>query len=84
MELAIDALTRAASLDHEAIRLAIEETDLDTIVGHIAFNDKNYCETAVVGGQWIKTGENSIEIQLIENTSHPEIPITGQAISLQK
>ncbi len=84
MEIAADVLVRAQSLDKEAIRQAIEATDLETIVGHIRFNEQNYCVTAVVGGQWVKTGDKSIAMQIIENSRHPEIPVTGQAITLRK
>jgi branched-chain amino acid transport system substrate-binding protein len=38
MELAIDILKRAQSLDKETIRQAIGATDLDTLVGHIKFD----------------------------------------------
>lgn len=50
----MNVLSRAQSLDKEAIRMAIADTKMDTIVGPISFNDQNYCRTPLVGGQWVK------------------------------
>jgi branched-chain amino acid transport system substrate-binding protein len=79
-EIAFDALKRAQTLDKEKLRQAIEETDLDTIVGHIEFNDEHYCETPLVGGQWNKGDKWPWELKIIHNKKHPEIPKTGEMI----
>lgn len=78
MEVAIDALTRAASLDKEAILKAIDETDLTTLVGPIKFNDNNHCATPVVGGQWVKTEDGGMKLNIITNNGYPEISLTGE------
>jgi len=82
-ELAYDALTRAASLDKEAIREAIAQTDIDTIVGKIKFNDQNYSRTPLVGGQWNKSdGKFPWEIKITYNDHYPDIPKTGDMFSM--
>jgi len=79
-EVAFDALARAQSLDKEKIRQAIESTDLDTVIGHIKYNQQHYCQTPLVGGQWTKENNNTWELKIIYNREHPEIPKTGQMI----
>ncbi|MDR1572511.1 MAG: ABC transporter substrate-binding protein [Clostridiales Family XIII bacterium] len=76
VEVAIDALKRAASLDPVKIRDAIGETDLDTIVGHIKYDpDTHVSETVIVGAQWKLNEEGSaVEIRVVKNDKNPEIP----------
>ena len=76
-ELAADVLNRAKSLDKEILRKAIAETDMDTIVGPIKFNDQNYCRTPLVGGQWVKGDKYPWKINIVYNRQHPEIPANG-------
>jgi branched-chain amino acid transport system substrate-binding protein len=84
-EITIDVLKRAQTLDKEKLREAIENTNLDTIVGHIQFNKEHYCQTPLVGGQWTKGDKWPWELKVIYNKEHPEIPKTGQtAFPLQK
>lgn len=77
IETAIDILTRAASLDKEAIRQAMDETDMVTLVGPIKFNDENHCPTPVVGGQWQTNENGDLELKIITNKGFSEIGITG-------
>jgi branched-chain amino acid transport system substrate-binding protein len=79
-ELVFDVIKRAQTLDKEALREAIDKTDLDTIVGHIKFNEKHYAETPLVGGQWVKGKKWPFEIEIVHNGSHPEIPNTAKMI----
>lgn len=77
-EVAIDALMRAQSLDKEKIRQAIAETDLDTVVGHVKYNERHYSPSPLVAGQWTRGGKWPWELKIINNKQHPEIPTTGQ------
>jgi branched-chain amino acid transport system substrate-binding protein len=79
LEIAIDVLTRAASLDPEKIRDAIAATDMTTVVGPIKYNDQHISETPLVMGQWFlnATGD-MVELKII-NSLYPEIPVNGQA-----
>jgi branched-chain amino acid transport system substrate-binding protein len=76
-ELAADVLNRAKSLDKEVLRKAIADTNMDTIVGPIKFNDQNYCRTPLVGGQWVKGDKYPWKINIVYNKQHPEIPTNG-------
>jgi branched-chain amino acid transport system substrate-binding protein len=78
IELAVDVLKRARSLEKEAIREAVSRTELSTIVGKIAYNERNYAETPLVGGQWVKGGDWPWELRIVYNHAHPEIPRTGE------
>lgn len=79
-EIAIDALRRAQTLDKEKLRKAIEDTDLDTVIGHIRFNQDHYCETPLVGGQWRKGDSWPWELKIISNDNHPEIRRTEEML----
>jgi branched-chain amino acid transport system substrate-binding protein len=77
-EIAADVLKRAQTLDKEKVREALAKTDLNTIVGHIKYNDKNYSETPLVGGQWVKGKKWPWELELVYNKLSPSIKTTAQ------
>jgi branched-chain amino acid transport system substrate-binding protein len=79
-EIAADALIRAGSLRAKKIRKAIEETQLDTMVGRIRFNEKNFALTPLVGGQWIKGTKWPWDLKITYNKEHPNIPTTGKMV----
>lgn len=79
-EIAVDVLTRAGSLKNKKIRKALTETNLNTIVGHIKFNEKNYALTPLVGGQWVKGKKWPWELQITYNKENPNIPTTAGMI----
>ncbi|WP_258360983.1 ABC transporter substrate-binding protein [Moorella sulfitireducens] len=80
IEIAVDVLKRAQSLDKNKIREAIAQTKLDTMVGPIKYNEKHYAETPVVGGQWVKGEKWPWELKIVYNKEHPEIPKTGELL----
>jgi branched-chain amino acid transport system substrate-binding protein len=79
-EIAADAIKRAGSLDKKKIREALARTNLDTIVGHIKFNEKNFALTPLVGGQWVKGKQWPWELQITYNKENPRIPTTGKMV----
>jgi len=79
-EIAYDVLRRAQSLDNEKIRDAIAKTDMKTVVGPIKFNNKHYCETPLVGGQWVKGKKWPWELEIVYNKLYPEVPTTAKMI----
>ena len=79
-EVVVDVLTRAGSLDKKKIREALSKTDLNSIVGPIKFNQKNYSVTPLVGGQWKKGTKWPWDLQITYNKEHTNIPITGKMI----
>ena len=79
-EIIYDAMMRCKSVDKEKIRQAVAATKLDTIVGPIQYNDKNYSRTPLVGGQWVKGTKWPWEIRTVFNKFHPEIPKNDEMI----
>ncbi len=79
-EMALDVLKRAQSLEKNSLREAIGKMNLDTIIGHIQFNEKHYSETPLVGGQWVKGKKWPWELELIYSGKHPEIRPTAKMI----
>ena len=77
-EIVVDVLKRAGSLDKDKIHKAIEETDLDTMVGHVKFNDKHYSETPLAGAQWVRGTKFKWKEEIVYNAQHPEIPKTAE------
>jgi len=79
-EVAINALRRAGSLDKKKIREALRQTSLDTMMGHIKFNERNFSLTPLVGGQWAKGNKWPWELQIVYNRENPHIPTTAEMI----
>jgi len=52
VQILADAISRAGSLDRDAIRDAIATTDLDTMVGHVTFNEDGTGNVLTVINQW--------------------------------
>jgi branched-chain amino acid transport system substrate-binding protein len=80
LEIAADVLKRAGSLDKNKIRDALVNTNLNTVVGPIKFNEKNFSLTPLVGGQWVKGKKWPWELQVVYNKEAPKIPTTGKMI----
>ena len=82
MEIVVDVLKRAQSLDREKIRAAIKATNIDTMVGHIQYNDKNFAETMLTGGQWVKGKTWPWELNIISNKKAPQVPLSADKMFL--
>ena len=80
LEIAADVLKRAASLDKKKIRDALVITNLNTVVGPIKFNEKNFSLTPLVGGQWVKGKRWPWELQVVYNKEATTIPTTGKLV----
>jgi len=80
MEIVVDVLKRAQSLDRNKIREAIKATNMDTIVGHIQYDSQNVAETTLVGGQWMKGKDWPWEINVISNKKAPTVPLSSEAM----
>jgi branched-chain amino acid transport system substrate-binding protein len=82
-EVCFDVLSRAGTTDKQAIADAAGATQLDTIVGPIAYGKnglpKNISPTSLVGGQWQKTsgGKFPFDLLVVNNKQSPEIPTNG-------
>jgi branched-chain amino acid transport system substrate-binding protein len=81
-EIAANALNRAQTLDKESIRQAIASTNMDTIVGPIKFNEKNYARTPMVGGQWTKGEKYPWDLRICYNGLAKSIPTQGKLFAI--
>jgi branched-chain amino acid transport system substrate-binding protein len=52
VQILVDAISRAGSLDRDAIRDAIAATDMDTMVGPVTFNEDGTGNVLTVVNQW--------------------------------
>lgn len=91
LEVAVDAIKRADDpTDPDALAEALAVTNLDTIVGNVAwpgasappFAAPNVTRTPVVGGQWRVQDDGGVELVIVENTDHPNIPKGGEIEAL--
>jgi len=86
-EIAIDVLKRTPQLgDGKAAVAAIAATNLDTVVGKVAWNGaglppfaaSNVAKTPLVGGQWRIKDASKYEIVSTDNRTAPAIPVAGK------
>jgi branched-chain amino acid transport system substrate-binding protein len=81
-EVAVDVLQRTEDLDDGAsIIAAVQETDLDTIVGHLSWADgpvPNVAKTPLVGGQRQAGGDWPLDLVITTNTQNEDIPLGGE------
>ena len=84
VEIAVDALIRAASLDPATIRDAIAATDMETMIGRIKYDPSTrIAETMLVGGSWSHAGNRPdgspiAQLDIVYNDSYPAVPLTGE------
>jgi branched-chain amino acid transport system substrate-binding protein len=85
-EVAADVMKRTDPTDSAAVISAIAATNLETIVGKVAwdganvppFATKNIAKTPLVGGQWRVKDGNRYEIVITDNRTAPNIPVGGK------
>ncbi|TQM03934.1 ABC transporter substrate-binding protein [Pseudonocardia kunmingensis] len=79
-EVAAAALSAVGAVeDRRGIADAIGRLRLDTVVGPLDFTAgpvPNVATTPLVGGQW-RAGPAGVELVVVSNTGHPEIPVAG-------
>ena len=84
IEIAIDALRRAGTTDAEALRDALAETDLDTVVGPIKYDKEmkglHYGDTVIAGGQWQLQEDGTEKLVVIDNSLYDIIPVAGEYV----
>jgi len=90
-EIAADAIKRASDpTDRDALAEAVASTNLNTVVGNIAwgkenvppFARKNVTKTPFVGGQWRRKDDSAFDLVIVENAGAPEIPLGGTVETL--
>jgi branched-chain amino acid transport system substrate-binding protein len=79
-EVLADVLRRAKSLDHEKVRVAFTQTNLNTVFGPIKYNSENVAVTPVVVAQWVKLGNGKWDKRVIANGGFPGIPLAKEKL----
>ncbi len=82
-EIVYDVMNRAKSFDKNKIRKALADTNMNSIVGPVKYNDKNHSPTPLVGGQWVKGDKWPFELKIVYNKTAPNIPLTGKLAPMQ-
>ncbi len=82
-EVAVNALKRAGVGDQQAVVDAIRSTDMQTVVGHLAWGkDRDLPPTVarspLVGGQWRPGRDFPFDLVLVSNPNYPQIPTAGK------
>jgi branched-chain amino acid transport system substrate-binding protein len=82
-EVAVAALKRAGVGDRRAIVDAIRSTDMQTVVGHLAWGrDRGLPPTVarspLVGGQWRQGRDFPFDLVLVSNADYPQIPVASR------
>jgi len=83
IQVLIDAIERAGSLDGEEVNAALAETDLMTIGHRVKFDENHFSRGPLVFGQWVKTDQPWIwecpvvfsKHDFIDATADPIFPI---------
>lgn len=84
VEILYDILKRAGSLKLEKINEAAAATALDTVVGHVAFNDDHVSVMSCVTGQWVMNEDGSFRQEIVGNYLMPQVEITADIILISK
>ena len=91
LEVAANVMGRASNIENpEEVAAAIAATDMDTIVGRVAWNGEgvppfaaqNVCKTPLVGGQWRRQDNGRFDLVIVDNQTAPDIPAGGVMESL--
>jgi branched-chain amino acid transport system substrate-binding protein len=85
-EVAVDVMKRADPTDSEAVIAAIAASNIETIVGKVAwdganlppFAGKNVAKTPLVGGQWRLKEGGGYDLVIVDNQTAPSIPTGGK------
>lgn len=85
-EVASNVMGRVSDVtDADAIAAAIAATDLDTMVGKVAWKGEgvppfaaaNVTKTPLVGGQWRRKEDGTFDLVIVDNQTAPAIPTGG-------
>lgn len=85
-EVASNVMGRVSDVtDADAVAAAIAATDLDTMVGKVAWNGEgvpdfaktNVTKTPLVGGQWRRKEDGTFDLVIVDNQTAPAIPTGG-------
>ncbi len=85
-EVAVDVMKRAGATDSKAVIAAIAASNIETIVGKVAwdganvppFAARNIAKTPLVGGQWRLKDGGGYDLVIVDNQTAPNITTGGK------
>ena len=78
IEILYDILKRAGTLDLDTINKCAEETNLNTIIGKVSFNEDHVSLMPCVAGQWILNGDGTFHREIVGNYLIPNLEKTAK------
>ena len=80
VQVLIDAIERAGSIDPEKVNAALAKTDLATIAQRVKFDENHFSRGPLLFGQWFKTDKpEKWELKIIFS-KHDFVPVTDKPI----
>lgn len=73
-----DALQRAGTTDRDALLAALAETDLETVVGQVTFNEQHFSVQPLGGAQWQVNEDGDLNKENVFNAVYPDVEITAE------
>jgi CheY-like chemotaxis protein len=71
-------------MDLETINKAASETNLETIVGPVSFNEDHVALMSCVTGQWVMNEDGTYRQEIVGNYLMPDVDITADVILIPK
>ena len=75
-----DQADGSGSLELSAVNAAAAATDLDTVVGHVAFNADHVAVMSCVTGQWIRNEDGTYRQEIVGNCLMPAVARTAELV----
>ena len=69
-----DALTRAGTVEKEALLKALLETKIETVFGSVEFNEGQCMQIPAIATQWVPGGDYNFEKVVVSSQTFPAIP----------
>ncbi|MDR2296158.1 MAG: ABC transporter substrate-binding protein [Clostridiales Family XIII bacterium] len=69
-----DALGRAGTLEKEALRQSILDTNIDTVFGNLSFNANRCMQVPAIGTQWVPGDKYEFDKVVVASDTFPAIP----------
>jgi len=80
VQVLVNAIERAGTLDSAKVNDAIRKTDLMTIYHRVVFDEDNYSRDPVSFGQWVKTDKPYVWENPVVISQHDFLPATAKLI----
>jgi branched-chain amino acid transport system substrate-binding protein len=80
VQILIDAIERAGSLDADKVNQALKNTDLMTIYHRVVYDEENFSRHPVSFGQWIKTDKPHKWDNPVVISQHDFLPATAELL----